>query len=571
MKVSDCIARNLRRFTDTIFGITGGAIVNVFDSIASLDFRLITPNHEQAAAMMADAFSRLRSSKGQIGVVIATSGPGATNLLTGTACSYFDSIPVLIITGQVPSMHLRKGVVRQVGFQEIDVVTAFTPVTKFAARICSVDQVKSVFDAALTALFNGRGGPVLVDICDDVQRMEMDDINFEVAPLQFELDNEWEKKLATFQSYLVGAKRPVFIVGAGVKLGKCEETVLRLAKKWQIPVALTWGTLDLLDDSDTFNLRDFGIAAQRATNFVIQEADLLICLGTRLDTHETGADFSTFAPHAKKVVVDIDQSELDRLAPGVDITLRVTIEWFVHNVSHLECNFFDWLVIARSLRSMLPICPNAYYDQKSINPYAFMKSLSQVAPTNAIIVTDAGCTVVWTMQGWEVKLGQTLFTAFNNSPMGYAFPARIGAYYADSSRPIICITGDGGLNMNIQEMALLKTTNVKVFVLNNGGYGMMRQTQDTWLNSRYVATDGPFADELKVANAYDIRAHLLSVTDDLKYLDTILHSRGPSITKVSIDKAQRIEPKLVFGKSIEYSSPDLTDAQILGIRRYLNE
>lgn len=577
VKVSDCIARNLAKWTDTVFGITGGAITNIFDSLAgTAGLSLITPNHEQGAAMMADAYSRLKAAGGKFGVVVVTSGPGATNMLTGTACSWFDSIPVLIISGQVPVGHLRGSNVRQVGFQETDVVSIFMPVVKNAWQITSVDQVVPVFEAALTEMLSGRKGPVLIDICDDVQRQYMDDTTFNPDYMRILADTVAEDgvvwKMAKVKHLIRESRNPVLVMGSGARLSTSDQMVVALARKWNMPVALTWGALDTMDDADPLNLRDFGVTAQRATNFVLQEADLLICLGTRLDTHEVGVKLSAFATKAKKIVIDIDGAELARLQDYVDITLRMPIYLFVAYAKDFVYDFSEWATRARQLRSLFPICPRNYHHDTDVNPYVFMQFLSDAVAENAVIVTDAGCTVVWTMQGWRVRMGQRLFTAFNNSPMGYALPASIGAYYANPNTQVVCIIGDGSFQMNIQELALLSKTNIKVFVLNNDGYGMIRQTQDTWLAGHHVAVDGPFGDELKVAQAYGIDGQTIGSRSGIQSgVDKALTHPGAFVTSVCIGKEHKIVPKLVFGKSLEYASPELSEQQIQEIRDYLHE
>lgn len=564
-KISDIIARNLKKITDTVFGITGGAIVNIFDSLDKYRFNIITPNHEQSAAMMADAFSRIRYDKNEMGIVVVTSGPGVTNLLTGTACSYFDSIPILNIAGQVPSNHLKTNAVRQYGFQEIDAVSIIRPITKFSSQISSPDLVKPTFEDALHEAVSNRPGPVFIDICDDVQRAILDDFDFTVSTTRPPLVNK--NDLQKIEECLTKAKRPVFIFGNGIRLNKCEKIATLLAHKWNIPTVLTWAILDILDDTDPINLRDFGVTAQRAANFVIQEADLLICFGTRLDTHETGENFKTFAPKATKIIIDIDQNELKKF-DGC-ICIKSSVDFVINELLFLEFDFSEWLSKATKLRQQYPICLPSYYNSETLNPYVFLNILSMNAAANSVIISDAGCTVAWTMQGWKVKKGQRLFSAFNNSPMGYSLPASIGAYYADNNRPIICIIGDGGFQMNLQELALLQKTNVKVFVLDNEGYGMIRQTQDLWLNSNYVATSGPFCDIKQIAWAYNIKYSNILNIQDFTQIPTILNYDGPAITNIKLHKNELIQPKLLYGNSIENSSPLLDQIEIKKIKEAL--
>jgi acetolactate synthase I/II/III large subunit len=563
MKASNLIAKNLIQHVNTVFGITGGAVVNLFDSFDKFKFNIVTPNHEQAAAMMADGYARVT---GGIGLTLVTSGPGATNLITGTACSYYDSIPVMNIAGQVPTTQLRKNNVRQYGFQEIDTVSLFKPITKYSAEINSTHTIQDVFNIGLHNLINDRPGPVFISICDDIQRAEVADSSFILNQDSQIICSNY--LLHQIETALSKAQRPVLILGNGVKISKSTDAAISLARRWQIPVVLTWATLDMLDDMDELNMRDFGVTAQRAANFIIQESDLLICLGTRLDTHEAGTNFKTFAPNAEKIIVDLDVEELTKF--NVDLPIRTDVSYVIDQLLNLNFNFKTWLQKTRMLRNQYPICPKENYNSISINPYVFLNLLSKAAHPESVITTDAGCTVVWTMQGWNVKKGQNLFTAYNNSPMGYSLPASIGAYYGNPTRPNICIIGDGGFQMNLQELALLAQTNIKVFVLDNSGYGMIRQTQDTWLNSRYVAVGGPFCDINDVATAYKIANYNLTKTTDLNKLTNILQADGPSITRILLNPSEIITPKLIFGNSIENSSPQLNENETLNIKKCLH-
>ncbi|HOI19081.1 MAG TPA: thiamine pyrophosphate-binding protein [Candidatus Woesearchaeota archaeon] len=570
MKLSDYVADFLESHNvRDVFGITGGAIVHVFDSIAkNPKIRYICTEHEQAAAMAADAYSRISRN---IGVAIATSGPGATNLVTGVCCSYFDSIPLLLITGQVPRSQLKKdSKSRQIGFQETDIVSMFSNITKYSVLVESPERIRYELEKAFFLARSGRPGPVLLDIPDDVQRAEVDPHKLQGFVEEPEMVDEVKlvKDVERVINLLETSERPVVILGNGIKLAQCEEKAINLIEKLGTPVALTWATKDLLPFNHPQVIEGFGVSSERAGNFVVQNSDLIISFGSRLDTHETGNNQSTFARGAKKVIIDIDDSELKKFKErGMkDIYLiNSDVRLFLQALLQKQISMKDmskWFVFINNLKEKYPICPSEYLEQKEyVNPYVFMAELSEQSKENDIIITDAGANLTWTMQGYRVKKGQTLFSAFNHSPMGYALPASIGAVFA-SRKDIICIIGDGGIQMNIQELATLAYHKlpIKIFLFNNSGYGIIQQTQDTWLNSRYVASnpDSSVAipDLERIAQAYGITTIRINnhseMKDGIKY---VLGYKGPILCNVSIEQHQKIIPKLEFGRPLEDSSP----------------
>jgi acetolactate synthase-1/2/3 large subunit len=573
MKLSDYIADFLvKEGVKHTFGITGGAIVHVLDSIyQNPNIEHICTHHEQGAAMAAEAYARIT---GNVGIGISTSGPGATNLLTGVCCAYYDSIPTVFITGQVPTSQLkRNSKVRQIGFQETDVVSIFRPVTKYCALIDDPTRIRYELEKAFYITRNGRPGPVLLDICDDVQRADINPNNLEcfildksdMAPKdKLRLEQQVEKSIELIKE----SKRPVMILGGGIKLAKAEIQAYQLVDKLQFPVALTWATMDMFPDNHPLLIRDFGVSANRAGNFAVQNSDLILAIGTRLDTHEIGSKASTFAREAKKIVVDIDESELMKYEQGgmkADVLVNSNLRYFLDEILSKNIkkkNISNWIEKIKKWRSKYPICPQKYYEQRdSINPYVFMDVLSKESKEGDIIITDAGGNLTWTMQGFKVKKGQKLFSAFNHSPMGYSLPASIGASIA-SEKPVTCIIGDGGIQMNIQELATIAKYNlpIKIFLFNNQGYGIIRQTQDTWLNSRHYASSFEFGlgfpDFKKIAKSYGIKAETIKNHKELiEKLRGILDTNGPVLCDVNIKHDSKITPKLEFGKPIEDSSP----------------
>lgn len=573
MKASDYIAKRLKEFTSTVFGVTGGAVVNLFDSIHKHGPRLVPMHHEQAAAMAADAYARV---SGRLGVCIGTSGPGGNNLLTGLGCSYYDSVPVLALVGQVPSTQLcdPRLRIRQVGFQEC-------PNAEILESFCKTNGVRvieygaaapSALEHLVARAMTPRCGPTLMEICDDAQREETtanpDPVGPDMPPPIPPAD------LKDIANAMSTALRPLLIVGAGVNTPNGRKALEEFLKVNNIPTFLTWGAMDMLDNYHILNMRDFGVTSQRIGNYAMQHADVILCLGTRLDTHEVG-DYETFAPKAKVIVVDIDKEELKKRR------YFIAAHGDAEDIFNQKFNLDDeaigrWVRAIADLRADYSIVQNPFMGSQTdlLNPYLVMDILSGVAPNNATIIADAGQTVTWTMQGWKVKKGQRLFSAFNHSPMGYAVPASIGAYYAARERPIYAITGDGGLMMNLQELQTISARNlpVKVIVLDNAGYGMIRQTQSDWRELENdvccSAKDGvSFPDYSKLADAFGLLYVEARSYSDL--VNGLVPGTSPMLIRVVLDPKSKIEPKLKAGQTFENQHPLLPTTEQAAIHAAL--
>lgn len=581
MKLSDYITEFLvKQNIKYIFGITGGAIVHIFDSMGkNKDIKYICTQHEQAAAMAADAYSRITKN---LGVAIATSGPGATNLLTGVGCSYYDSIPVLMITGQVPTTKLRReSQVRQIGFQETDVVDIFKPITKYSVLVDNPKKIRYELEKAIHIAKSGRPGPVLLDIPDDVQRAEINPEELEsYIPKTKFIDNEkLESQIKECISMIKNAKRPVIVLGYGVKLSKAEEKAIEFVEKLKFPVAPTWGTLDMFSFDNPFNAGLFGVTSPRAGNFAIQNSDLIIALGTRLDTHHTGSPMNTFARNAKKIILDIDKNELEKFQKygmNIDLSINEDINDFLEIINPkldniLKPDVSEWINKINEWKKKYPLCLPEYFNEKnSVNAYIFMDIFSKLSKEGEIIITDAGGTLAQTFAGYKPKKNQTLFTAFNNSPMGYSFPAGIGACFANDKKQVICIIGDGGMQMNIQELATIVKHDlpIKIFIFNNYGYGMIKQTQDDWLNSNYEASSiekgVAVPDFVSIGKAYGLQTEKIFNHQELEEkIKKVLDNPKGVLCEVNLSEKQRVIPMLKAGRPIEDSKPLLKREEFL--------
>ena len=574
MKLSDYIARFLvDQGIKHAFVITGGASVHMIDSLAkNPDIDYICAQHEQASAMMADAYSRVT---GNLGAAISTSGPGATNMITGVCCAYYDSVPVLYLTGQVATFRLKgnKGI-RQLGFQETDTVDLFRPITKYAIMIREPGRIRYELEKAVHIAKSGRPGPVLVDIPDDLQRVDIDPDHLcpyipEAAPIDNKVRDD---DISACIQMINQSKRPVIVLGWGVRLSKAEALALDFIRILGFPVLLSFAMRDFLDVAYPQLVGSFGSHGTRYGNFTIQNSDLVIVIGSRLDSRKSGSPPKDFAREARKIIIDIDPSELNKfkdLGINVDRLLPMDCKDFLQTINQRsdEISIQDissWKKQIEEWKSRFPIRAPKNHDEgnESLDPYQFVKTLSEVLEEGDIIISDTGCGLVWMAQAFEFKKGQRFFHAFNYTPMGYALPACIGACFADRTRKIICVTGDGGLQMNIQELATVikHPLPIKIFLINNHGYSMIGQTQDQWLDSKYEAAtveDGlAFPDFEKLAIAYGFRT--CGVRRNNKLLETlkeIVSGNDPAFCNVEIPFDRKVIPQVKFGRPLEDADP----------------
>lgn len=572
MKLSDYVASFLaKQGIKHVFVITGGASAHLIDSIAKTrGIKYICLQHEQANAMAADAYARVSK---HLGAAIATSGPGATNMLTGVCCSFYDSIPVLYITGQVSTFRSKKNTgVRQMGFQETDVTAIFKPITKYAVRIDDPKQIRYELEKAVYIARSGRPGPVLVDIPDNLQRSDVKPglLKPFVSKKHENITSGLDMKIDKSIELINCAKRPVVILGWGVYLGRAQKEAIRFIEKSGLLVAPTWAMMYLFPVHHPQLIGTFGTHGTRYGNFAVQNADLILSIGARLDTRQAGSPHSTFARGAKKIVVDIDPYELKKfkkLGMRIDLRIRTDAKDFLERINNKSDrikgpDISQWKRKITEWKAKFPICQREYFRQHDVNPYVFVKTFSKETRPNDVIFVDTGCSVAWMMQAFEFKKNQQLFSAFNNTPMGYALPASIGASFALGKKPVICITGDGGLQINIQELATIVRHNlpIKIFLFNNHGYSMIRQTQDQWFHSRYEASTIEsglaFPDFVKVAKAYGYKTVTISRAKEIpEGIKETLSSAKAVFCNIEIRPEHRVIPQVKFGRAIEDGEP----------------
>ena len=362
-------------------------------------------------------------------------------------------------------------------------------------------------------------------------------------------------------------------MGHGINLSNTKSDVKKIISKTGIPYLPSWATIDLFPFNDKLNAGTFGVAATRYGNFAVQNCDLLISLGCRLNTQITGSNIKSFAPNAKKIIIDIDKNEFKK-NNGLKIDLKINLDlkvFFKKIIPMIKSrnNYEEWINRFQKWKKKYPITKPEYYNQaKKNNSYVFMKKLSDKTGKNDVLIPDASANLIWAMQSFQLK-GQKVFTALNHSPMGYSMPATIGAYLADKSKNVICTIGDGSMQMNIQELATIAHFKfpVKIFVINNDGYGLIKQTQDMWLDSRRVGVDESsglaMPDLKKIAKAYKIKTVEINNHNDLdEKLDYVLKTKKPILCEVKVNENQKVIPKLEFGRAIHDLSPRLRKEEL---------
>jgi acetolactate synthase I/II/III large subunit len=569
MNLSDYTLKFLeKKKVKKVFLITGGAISFMVDAFSrNKKIEYISVAHEQAAAMMADSYSRLGPN---FSCTMVTSGPGATNLITGIACSYFDSIPSLHICGQVNTYEQQDGHkstanVRQVGFQETDIVNISKPITKYSYKLKNASEIRYVLEKAYHLATSGRPGPVLIDIPMDLQRAKVEPKK--LRPYKPKIDKKnisYRNIISKIENYLKKSKKPVLILGGGIKYGKAELNLINFLKIFKIPIVTTWSGVDLVDYNNESYIGNVGVYGSRAANFTVQNSDLILCLGTRLDTRITGGVPKSFARKAKKIVVDIDKFELGKKR-GLQIDLKVELDiniFFNEYKKHKKEIIIreDWLLKCKYWKMKYPLVLKEFYNvKKYVNPYVFMDSLSKILNKDDIIIADDGGHLTWTIQSFKVKFGQKLFSAFGNSPMGYALPASIGASVVKNKSRVICIDGDGSIQINLQELHTINKLKlpIKIFILNNDGYGIIKQFQELYLGKRYEASGKGVSnpDFKKISKAFNIDYTIIKSHSGFKNLNKVISSKKPEIIEVKLKEDQKIIPKLQFGNPIEDLSP----------------
>ncbi len=584
MKLTDYVINYLHnRGTKHIFGMSGGAAVHLFDSAAKhVGVGTTFFAHEQSAAMAADGYYRV---SGRMGACVVTSGPGATNLLTGVCCSFYDSVPALMLTGQVATHRLKgERKVRQVGFQETDALSIYSSVTKFAEQLRDPNQVASVLDRAFAEAEAGRPGPVLVDIPDDLQRAQLDTAALPryTSPVQ-KCSAALSEQVLSLLKQISAAKRPVIVLGGGLSTPRRVDELREFLKHVEVPLLQTWAGLDLVPYGWKHRVGTFGVYGSRLGNFVVQHADLVVCLGTRLSQNLTGGILSTFASKARIVMVDADQGEMDKFdGYGIEVAERIQcLMGDFLDVAKVAVKQFEapaiepWLATIDRWCAKLPDdIPAKPADEAGfVDANHFVHLLSDVLADDEIVFVDTGGNLTWTCNNLRVKPGQRVLSAWNFTPMGYAVPAGIGGAAAAPGRPITCIIGDGGLQLCLGELATVVRHKLplKIMLFNNHSHGIQKQTLETWLDGNYAGVDPSsglgLSDFPNVARAMGLPVVSISKSSEIaSKLKEAYNMPGPVFCNIEINPNQKLYPVLKAGAPLEDQMPLIPVEQLKALR-----
>ena len=558
IKISDYLAQFLEQNQiKFVFEMSGGMITRLLDSISQKSkIKIISFRHEQSAAFAADAYGRLT---GIPGIALATSGPGATNLITGIGSSYFDSSPTVFITGQVNRDEIKgHKKVRQLGFQETDIVSIVSPITKKAFLVSTPDDIPGILKDAFVIATEKRPGPVIIDIPMDVQRelINVDKIEKITSKITHNKLVTSEMLMELINS-IKEAKRPIILAGGGIRSSNSLEKFREFVRIVKIPVVNSLMAVDALPYLDKFRVGFIGSYGNRWANLALSKADLLIVLGSRLDIRQTSSKVDEFRKNKKIFHIDIDTNEVNNRIQGC-IEISTDLKSFFDSINDklLSTEFtekHEWINKIDEIRKHFPDT-NENPQSKGINPNLFMHQLSNASKHASVFVADVGQHQMWAAQSLELGDTQKFITSGGMGSMGFGLPASIGAAFAKDLSPIVLIAGDGGFQSNIQELQTVVHNKlpIKIIVMNNNCHGMVRQFQEDYFNRRYQSTLWGYSapNFESIAVAYGLPSRTIKeqneVPEALKWLWKDVHQ--PVLLQVMIGTFVNALPKITFGK-----------------------
>lgn len=538
-----------------VFLIPGGGCMHLVDSLGRNEqLEPVAMLHEQGVGIAAEAYAQYTDG---IGVALVTTGPGGTNVLTAVAAAWLDSTPLVVVSGQVKTADLvgERGV-RQFGFQEIDICSMAKPITKAAITISDPAKAIAQIIETIELAVSGRPGPVLIDIPLDIQATEISVTSDNLAPqLTRKANEEAALDLSKLLARLNEASRPVLLIGNGVRLAKATQTLIEFAERTNIPCLFTWKAFDMLPFNHPLNAGRPGAVASRYANFTQQASDLFISIGARLDLGQTGYRPENLAPKAHRVVVDIDQSEILKLQQPDIESWPVDAADFLNSLNQQSkefkwSGFNEWNDTISNWKSEFPI--DLKTGNQPMETYEVLKELSEfMAPDDIFVPGSSGACSEVSMQAFENKMGQRILNSEGLGPMGFGIPAPIGVSCAAPNHRIFSIDGDGGFQMNIQELEVAKRRKAKIcwIVLDNDGYGSIKVTQDGYFNGRRVASDTKsglsLPDAAKVANAYGLNSTTVNNATELRNaLIAFANEPLPTVIVAKVNPNHRTEPRI---------------------------
>lgn len=574
IKLSDYVMKFVtRQGVNDIFVLSGGGCMHLLDSMGrnpELNYNCCL--FEQVVSFAAGAYAQYTNN---LGVGLVTTGPGGTNAMTGVAAAWTDSIPLLMLSGQVkrPDMTKDSGI-RMLGFQEIDIVSIVKPITKYAHTVVEPEEIRYHLEKAVFLARSGRPGPVWIDIPLDVQATMIDEdklASFDPGELDDTLYIGAEKNLDDKADQIISmiekAERPVILAGYGITISNARDAFHTLIEKLNVPVLTTWKALDLMPENHELYFGRPGCIGQRGANFIQQNSDLIITIGARLDFGQIGYSHDTFAREAAKVVVEIDATEFGKFKFPVDMALNVSADRFIETLSSRigDRKFTikeDWFYRCKEWKEKYPVVlPEHWEKNDKVSSYALVDVLSRkCGPSDLFVPENSGAASEIVMQALRLEEGQRVITTNSLGAMGSGLPASIGACIASGRKNTICVIGDGGMMMNIQDLETVTRLKlpIKYFILNNDGYGSIKTMQTNYFEAHFVASDPSsgvtLPDYEKIAGSYGIEYMRINVNSEIEErVEKSLDFNGPVICEVMLDAAEKTMPKLA-----SYVKPDGT-------------
>lgn len=587
MKVSDYIVKFIEEKMKVkhVFILSGGGWMHLLNSLGeNKNIEYICNLHEQGAAIAAEAYGQYTNN---IGVAIVTTGPGGTNTITGVAAGWIDSTPMMVISGQAKRSDLiADKKIRQMGVQEVNIIPIVQPITKYAVTVLEPEKIRYHLEKAYYLATTGRKGPVWIDVPLDIQGANIDENKLEgfVPEVEAKKDKNFEREISKVIELINSAKKPVFFAGNGIYLSGAKKEFINLVEKLDIPVLTTWKSIDFIEQDHKLFAGRPGSMASRGANFTLQNADLFISIGARMDLPQTAFNHKNFAKNAKKVVVDIDENEINKMQMDMEVKIVSDAKDFINalweNKEKITYKDNGWIKKCNEWKEKYPIVLPEYLKLKNcVNSYVLLDVLSkEMTEKDMLVPGSSGTCSEVSLQSFKVKKNQTVLNNQGLGSMGFGLPASIGACIASGRKNTVCVNGDGGFMMNIQELETVKRLNlpIKFFILNNDGYGSIRNMQNNHFKGFYVGsgrTSGvTLPDFKKVAKAFDIEYVKINNQKNIeKEVRKILKGKKPVICEVMVDPNQQTQPRVssvkledgsMMSKPIEDMWPFLSEEEL---------
>lgn len=558
-KLSDYVINFLtKQEINDIFLVSGGGMMHLLDSVGkNKKMRYISNHHEQASAIAAESYSRMT---GHMGACIVTTGPGGTNAITGVAGAWLDSIPMIVISGQVKREVLsHHSKLRQMGPQEIDIARIVASITKYAVTILDPNKIRYELEKCFYLAKSGRPGPVWLDIPLDVQSSLIDESKLSSFVNPINKQSNIGKFINLTSDALMESKRPIIIAGNGIRLSNAQNLLLKFLKQTKIPILLPFGGMDLVGEDEHFFVAKFGPGGQRRGNFALQNADLIISIGASLNVASIGFEYKGFAPNAKKFVVNIDEKELNKKTLQSKKTVKINsdakkyLEDLIEKIKNVKFSFDPkWNKELNKWNKRYPnVLPEFFEDREYVNSYVFFDTLSKILKPRDVITTGIGLDASSMYQAFRIKHGQRAYVNKNLGQMGWGLPGAIGACIGNNRKQTVCVTGDGDIQVNIHELGVISYNKlpIKIFVFSNGMYESIRFTQNNLFQGRLVGSDetsGVSAPDFKsLAKAYGIKYTRIENNSGLKNkISKVLKTKGPVICELNLSYYQKRVPKV---------------------------